>query len=242
MKKAKDKFFIGFMCIILGIVLAMQFRIVQGSYLEGAIPSQRALELESELKKIKEEKQHLLQEIQSYEKKLKEIEESASKDNVLIKNLNKELKKYKIIAGFESVKGPGIEVVVDDPPKTSEFGNDYSVASVKYDLLLSLINVLNSAGAEAISVNGQRIISTTGILYANNSVKINSVPTAPPFIIKAIGNPDTLESVLNFRFGIVWDMRENYLLQVNIRKLDEVVIPRYNDIVKFRYAKTINEK
>lgn len=241
MKKAKDKFLIGFMCIILGIVLAMQFRIVQGNYLGGAIPSQRALELESELKKIKEEKQNLLSELDLYEKRLRQIEESASKDNVLIKNLNKELEKYKVIAGFESVKGPGIQVVIDDPPRTTELINDYSTISVNYDLLLALINVLNSAGAEAIAINDQRIISTTGILYANSNVKINSVPTSPPYIIKAIGNPDTLESVLNFRFGIVWDMRENYLLQVNIKKMDEIVIPRYNDIVKFRYAKIVNE-
>ncbi|MDK2918220.1 MAG: hypothetical protein PWQ37_953 [Candidatus Petromonas sp.] len=241
MIKLKDSFFIGIMCVILGIVLALQFKVVQGSYLDGLIPSQRALELESELKNIKEEKKNLLNELSAYEKKLKEIEEAASKENVLIKNLNKELEKYKMIAGFKNVKGPGIQIIVDDPPKEPGFESEGSIIVYRYDLLLGIINVLNAAGAEAVSINNQRIISTTEIYYANNTVKINSVPTAPPFVITAIGNPDTLESSLNFRFGIVWEMRENYNLQVNIKKIDEVTIGRYNDIVKFRYAKPVDE-
>lgn len=241
MKKVKDKFFIGFMCIILGIVLALQFRIVQEKYLEGAIPSQRAVELESELIKVKEDKKALLDELSSYEKKLKEIEETAANENILIKNLKDELEKYKILAGFTNVKGRGIQVVIDDPPQDSQFNSEISTITVRYDLLLSTINNLNSAGAEALSINGQRILATTEIHYASNSVIINNVPTAPPFIINAIGNPDTLESALNFRFGIVWDMRENYGLQVNIKKFDELLIPRYNNIIKFRYAESVNE-
>jgi len=241
MNKAKDKFFIGIMCIILGIVLALQFRIVQDRYLEGAIPSQRALELESELKKIKLEKENLLNELSVYEKRLKEIEETAASENILIKNMKSELEKYKILAGFTTVKGPGVQVVIDDPPKDSQYSSEISTITIRYDLLLSLINVLNAAGAEALSINGQRVLSKTEIHYANNSVTINNIPTVPPFIIKAIGNSDTLESALNFRFGVVWDMRENYGLQVNIKKEDEIIIDRYNDIIKFKYAQPVEE-
>lgn len=241
MNRLKDKIFIGIMCVILGIVLALQFRIVQGNYLEGSIPSQRALELESEIKKIREEKQNLLTELNTYEKKIKEIEETAAKENVLIKNLNKELEKYKIIAGFKNVKGPGIEIVIDDPPKEPGFENEGSIIMYNYDLLLSVINILNASGAEAISINDQRMISTTEIHLAGNSVKINSVPTAPPYVIKAIGNSETLESALNFRYGIISDLRERYNLQVNIKKANELIVPRYNDIVKFRYAESIDE-
>ncbi len=241
MKNFKDKFFIGFMCIILGVVISLQFRIVQGSYLEGVIPSQRAIELGSELKKTNEEKQNLIEEINEYEKKMKEIQESASQENQLIKNLNNELEKYKIISGLKTVNGPGVEIVIDDPPRELGYENDGSTIMYRYDLILSVINVLNAAGAEAISINDQRIISTTAIRYASNSVKINTVPTVPPFIIKAIGNPETLESALNFRFGIVWEMRENYNLQVNIQKLDDLIIERYNEVIKFRYAEPNDE-
>ncbi len=241
MKQIKDKFFIGIMSIILGIVISVQFRIVQTNFLEGVIPSQRAIELESELKKISEEKKNLMEELNNYEKKIKEIQESASQENELIKNLNKELEKYKIISGFKTVTGPGVQIVIDDPPSELGFENDGSIIMYRYDLLLSVINVLNSAGAEAISINDQRIISNTAIRYASNSVKINNMSTAPPFVIKAIGNPETLESALNFRFGIVWEMRENYNLHVNIKKMDELVIERYNEVIKFTHAQSKDE-
>ncbi|SHK38501.1 DUF881 domain-containing protein [Paramaledivibacter caminithermalis] len=241
MKSFKDKLILGFMCTILGIVLAMQFRIVQTNYLGGGVPSQRLLELKSELKKAQEEKENLIKELDSYDKKLKEIEQSASEDSAIIKRLNDELEKYKEIGGFTRVKGPGIEMIIDDPPKELEYDVDGSIIMYRYDYLLRIINYLNSAGAEAISINGQRIIANTEIQLAGNSLQINSVPTAPPIIIKAIGDPDTLKSALDWRYGIVGEMRDILNLQVDIKKLDELEIDRYNDIVKYKLAKPADE-
>lgn len=242
MKSFKDKFLLGIMCAILGIVLALQFRLVQGDYLNGRIPSQRALELQIELKKAQDEKENLKKELDKYEKNLKLIEDSASEDSAIIKRLNEELEKYKRIGGFTRVKGPGIEMIVDDPPKDLEFDYDNSVIMAKYEYLLRIINYLNSAGAEAISINDQRIIANTEIQLAGSSLRINSVPTAPPYVIKAIGDPDTLKSSLDWRFGIVSEMREYWNLQVDIKKSEEVTIERYNEIIKFKYAESADEK
>lgn len=242
MKSFKDKLSLGIMCAILGIVLALQFRIVQANYLEGRIPSQRFLELDIQFKKAQEEKQNLKNELDTYVKRLEEIENSASEDSAIIKRLNEDLEKYKKIAGFTKVKGTGIEVIIDDPPKDFELEYDSSVIMVNYDYLLMIINFLNSAGAEAISINDQRIIANSELQMSGSSLQINSVPTSPPYIIKAIGNPDTLKSSLDFRYGIIWEMRERYNLQVEIEKKDEIVIDRYNDIIKFIHAKPVNEK
>lgn len=242
MKSIKGQLAVGIVCIVLGLVLALQFKSVQINYLEGIAPAQKAQELVTELKKVRQEKQQLLNEINTLESKINGIQEAESKEDALIKNLSADLEKYKIIAGLRSVKGPGIVVAVDDPPVDPEFSMDYSTIMVNYDLLLSLVNKLNNAGAEAISVNDQRIVSRTEIILAGKNVNINSVPMAPPFIIKAIGDPDTLEATLNIRFGIASEMREQYGLQVSIKKQDEVIIPRYNEVIKFRYAKPVEEK
>jgi uncharacterized protein YlxW (UPF0749 family) len=98
---------------------------------------------------------------------------------------------------------------------------------------------LKDAGAEAISINGQRIISTTEISLAGDNVNINAVPTAPPYIIKAIGNPDTIEATLNIRFGIVEQMKSRYDLGVEINKSEEVTITRFSSVLVFRYAKPV---
>jgi uncharacterized protein YlxW (UPF0749 family) len=244
MKKMKGQLAVGIVCVVLGLVLALQFRSVQ-SNLEGIAPAQKAQELAGELKKVREEKKQLMNEVNLLESKIKEIEKAESKEDVLVKSISAELEKYKIISGLRSVKGPGVVVVVDDPPaKDMDYSSDdVSMIMYNYDLLLSLINKLNDAGAEAISINEQRIVSRTEISLAGSNVNINSVPTAPPFVIKAIGNPDTLESTLNIRFGIIDQMRsDHYNLRVSVKKQKELTIPRYNEIIKFRYAKPVEDK
>lgn len=242
MRSFRDKALILIMCAILGIVLSLQFRVVQGNYLGGRIPSQRLVELKSELKKAQDEKEKLKAERDKYTKNLEEIEKAASEDSTIIKRLNEELEKYKKVSGYTSVKGPGIEVVVDDPPKDLEYSYNNSVIMSNYDYLLMIVNFLNSAGAEAISINDQRIVANTEIQLAGSSLRINSVPTAPPYYIKAIGNADTLKSSLDLRFGIVERMRSDWNLQVDIKEFDEIIIERYNGIINYKYLRSVDEK
>lgn len=242
MKGLKAQLAVGVVCIVLGLALALQFRSVQENYYGGVAPTQKAKELAEELKKAKEEKQQLLSEINKMEEQIKEIEEAESKQDALARTIRADIEKYKLISGFKAVKGPGVVVVVDDPPADPDFPSGGSVIMSNYDLLLSLVNKLNDAGAEAIAINEQRIVSRTEISLAGNNVNINSIPTAPPFIIKAIGNPDALEATLNIRYGVIWEMKERFNLQVAVKKQDEVVIPGYNGVVKLRYAKPTDEK
>jgi len=130
---------------------------------------------------------------------------------------------------------------VDDPIQTDEYADDHSVIMLRYELLLSLVNKLKEAGAEAISINGQRIIVTTEISLAGNNVNINTVPTAPPYIIKAIGNPETIESTLTIRFGIIEQMK-NYGLRIKIEQMDDIEIPRFSGILRFRYAEPVAQE
>lgn len=236
MKIKSGQIIIGLLALFIGLTISVQINSMEGNSIGGGlVPIQKAQGLAEELKKVREEKEILVEELTSLEAKLKEIEESEAKDDILIRNIVSELEKYKMISGMKAAKGPGVVVTVEDPP-VEEGSYAESIIMYNYDLLLRLINKLNDAGAEAISINDQRIVSITEISLAGSNVNINSIPTAPPFVIKAIGNPDTLDSTLNIRFGIVDQMRNLYNLQVKVQKEDEITIPRYNDIIKFRYA------
>jgi uncharacterized protein YlxW (UPF0749 family) len=175
------------------------------------------------------------------EERLAEIEKEKSDEDFFLKGVVSDLEKYKMAAGVVDVMGPGVIVTVDDPLPTEELSDEYSVIMLRYELLLSLVNKMKDAGAEAISINGQRIIVTTEISLAGDNVNINTVPTAPPYIIKAIGNPDTIESTLTIRFGIIEQMK-SYGLRINIEKQDEIKIPRYSGIIKYRYAEPVVEE
>lgn len=227
---------IGFLALLVGLVISTQIKTTQGSDIGGLIPIAKAQGFEAELKKVRLEKEAALQELQKLEYRIAEIEKEKATEDTLLQGIISDLDKYKIVAGVIDVKGPGVMITLDDPIPTDEYAADTSFIMENSEILVSLVNKLKDAGAEAISINGQRIISNTEISLAGDNVNINTVPTAPPYIIKAIGNPDTIESTITIRFGIIEQMRERFGLQVDIEKSELVIIPRYSGIIKYRYA------
>ncbi len=241
MKKYSGMVLIGLLALFIGLVISIQITTTQGSDQGGLVPVAKAQGYLEELKQVRAEKDAAVQALNELEARLDKIEKEKSDEDFFLKGIVSDLEKYKIAAGVIDVKGPGIVVTVEDPVPTEEFTDEYSVIMLRYELLLSLVNKMKDAGAEAISINGQRIIATTEISLAGDNVNINTVPTAPPYIIKAIGNPDTVESTLMIRFGIIEQMK-NYGLRINIEKKDEMEVPRYSGIVKYRYAKPVVEE
>ncbi|MBR0597061.1 DUF881 domain-containing protein [Sinanaerobacter chloroacetimidivorans] len=241
MKKYSGMIVIGLLALFIGLVISIQITTTQGSDQGGLVPVAKAQGYLEELKKVRAEKDAAVQELNELEARMDKIEKEKADEDFFLKGVVSDLEKYKMASGVIDVKGPGVTVTIDDPIPTDEFGDEYSVIMLRYELLLSLVNKMKDAGAEAISINGQRIIATTEISLAGDNVNINTVPTAPPYIIKAIGNSDTIESTLTIRFGIIEQMK-SYGLRIDIKKKDEIEVPRYSGILKFRYAEPVVEE
>lgn len=241
MKKFSGMIVIGLLALFIGLVISIQITTTQGSDVGGLIPAAKAQGYLEELKKVRTEKDNALQELNELEKRLEKIEAEKANEDFFMASVLSDLEKYKMATGTVDVKGPGAIITVDDPIQTDEYADDHSVIMLRYELLLSLVNKLKEAGAEAISINGQRIIVTTEISLAGNNVNINTVPTAPPYIIKAIGNPETIESTLTIRFGIIEQMK-NYGLRIKIEQMDDIEIPRFSGILRFRYAEPVAQE
>jgi uncharacterized protein YlxW (UPF0749 family) len=104
-------------------------------------------------------------------------------------------------AGLAPVAGPGLTVVLNDAPKsqiekaTAEgIGIDELV--VHQQDIQAVVNALWAGGAEAMTIQGQRVVSTTGIKCVGNTVVLRGVPYSPPYRISAIGEPSSLEASL----------------------------------------------
>lgn len=92
--------------------------------------------------------------------------------------------------GYLAVRGPGLRVVVNDAP-----GGGPS-SQVRDEDLVLLVDGLWAAGAEAISINSQRLTVLTSIQNSGSAIHVNVRPLNPPYVVEAIGNPDTLEGRL----------------------------------------------
>src|SRR5699024_3352007 len=97
------------------------------------------------------------------------------------------------------VDGPGVRVTLSDAPRSVEAGPgvDPNVLVVHQQDIQSFVNALWSGGARAITLQGQRLVATTGIKCVGNTVVLEGVPYSPPYVIEAIGDPASLQFALN---------------------------------------------
>ena len=112
---------------------------------------------------------------------------------------------------------------------------DQNAYLVHAEDILSVINELNVGGAEAIEINGQRIVSTSSVRCAGSVVNVNGVKIAAPFVITAIGDPDILESALTMSGGVV-DSLAPWGIEISIKKSDEVKVAGYNGVIQYKEA------
>ncbi|MDI3476608.1 MAG: hypothetical protein PWQ59_133 [Thermoanaerobacterium sp.] len=231
----KKNFFISiaFVCIVLGIMISTQFKNVKNS---DNLTVQRAEELTNKLKQVQKERDELKNQINDLESKISSYENSAAKTSTVTKSLKDDLDKYKELAGLSDVEGPGVIVTINDSDKQLQPGDDQNSFLVHDEDLLNIVNELRAAGAEAISINDQRLVATSEIRMIGTTMNINSARFTAPYVVKAIGNPDTLEAALKLKGGIV-DTLLNWGIQVSIKRSDKLLVKKYDGVLTYKYAK-----
>lgn len=215
---------VGVVSIVMGFLLSTQLR-NQMDYRQ-SLPSRRVEDLMVLLKNAEEAKAGLEKEVQTLRQQAKTGTSSRRSEATAL------------AAGIVAVRGPGLEVVVSDSAKPLQKGEDPNIAIVHNDDLLRLVNELRSGGAEAVSINDQRLVDTSEITCAGSTILVNQSRITPPFVIKSIGNPDTMSAALSLRGGII-EYLQFYGIQVSISKKTEVLIPMYSGGSQYRYAKPV---
>ncbi len=237
MKNYNAQFAIAFVCILLGFMISIQLKSVKVNQELKTTYFQRADELQIELSKERDKNERLNEELSQFEKDLNAMQEAASEKSGYAKELLDQLKRTQVLAGLTDLEGKGIIVTLDDSKikNDGEYALDNNVLLIHDQDILIILNELADAGAEALSLNDERIIGTSEIRCAGATVSVNNNRYAPPFVIKAIGNPDTLEAALNLRGG-VRDILLAYGFEFDVKKSDKIIIPRYKGAISFKYA------
>ena len=216
------KILITIVCAILGVMLATQFRTNESR--KANIPYQRSEDLSERLKVVEKERNQLLLEIQR-------LQEKAS-DEVVAREINM-LKAY---AGDTALHGPGVIVTVDDSKKVSKPGENQNLYLIHDDDLLRIINELRASGAEGIAINEERLIAVSEIRCAGPTLSVNNNRFAPPYVIRAIGDPKSLETALKMRGGVIETLKF-WGIQVTVTQEENVVLPAFKGTHGFEYAK-----
>ena len=230
MKKGKVTMIItaGIACFALVLVMTMQFKIVNEADVT-SIENMRKSELSTELANWKTRYDEVNKQ---YEETIAMIEEykNNKESSVETRNLmDSELEQINMSLGKIDVEGEGIIITVN------EIDNE-EVEDITADDLLLLVNALKLAEAEAISINEERIINMSDIVFidAAGIIRINGERILAPYEIKAIGDSSYLESSLIGNGGVVDEMKKKGQ-DVEIQKENNITIPKYNGEIETKY-------
>ena len=223
---------IGLTAFILVMIMFAQFKTVQETDITG-IETMREAELRTELASWKGKYEEVNTKIEETEDKIEEYNNELQNNNDLTNLLQDELNEAKMYAGYTDLTGEGIIITLSDNDKSQIVASD----------LITLVNELKNAGAEAISINGERIVTTTDIidieykyiLINTSSNEGRVLRIYSPFVVKAIGNQKYLESAITVKYGYIDQMKANeksisYVLDNN------VIVEKYNGNLDFKYA------
>ena len=213
-------------CFALMTIMFMQFKVVNETDIT-SIETMREEELRTELANWKEKYNEAEEQYEEKNAKIEEYKQNEQSTEESSKLVEQELEQVKQYLGKTDVQGQGITVTLYD--KSSE---NYSITA---EDLLVIVDYLKSAGAEAISINGERIINTSDIVYVNNSIiYVNQQRILAPYVINALGNSAYLESTLIGNGGYVDELRK-LGFTVEIEKSDKVKVPKYNKEITYKY-------
>lgn len=219
----KANIIIALVFMVLGFMLTVQFKTTER---QRTVHIDRVEDLSERLRTVEAEKNQVQKELADLRKNSGHLMSDA------------ELERLNLLAGTSDVYGPGLEIVLDDSNSTKKMGENPNLYIVHDEDLLRILNELRAAGAEAIAVNEQRIGAMSELRCAGPTVSINNVRSAPPYIIKAVGDPKTMASALRLRGGVV-DTFGFWGISVKIKDLEKVVIPAQKTTRAYEYAKQV---
>ena len=218
---------LGIACFALVMVMSMQFKIVNETDIT-SIENMRETELRTELANWKTKYEETNQKYEETISKINEYKETKQSNEETSKLVEKELEQVNMSLGKNDIEGQGIEITIRETEKEE-------ISRVTADDLIVIVNALRLSGAEAISINDERIINMTDIVDINETyIKINGQRILSPYVIKAIGDQSYLESGLIGNGGHVDEMKK-IGQDVSIEKINKIKINKYNGEIKTKY-------
>ncbi len=229
---------------VTSFLITLQIRTISKSKTE-IIRLKNENELRDEINEWKDMYEAITYKVSDLETKIADYKNAASTTDKTIALLNKEIDDLEILSGLTELKGSGVIVTLDDTRAINQIAveagyYDPNVFVIHDSDILSVINELRAAGCEALSINGQRVISNTEIRCVGPVIQINGIRLTAPFKISAIGAPDKLATSLKLRGGVV-DQIMSADIDVVIEKSDSITVPKFDKVIEFKYASSVEE-
>lgn len=238
-KESGQIIIIGILCFLIASSICVQYRSVHTYTTEGkaAVQSMTENKLRDNVLTEQENYNRLYARLQNAQQQLEELRKSSATNSEEAKNLEKELTELNKALGYTEVKGKGVVITLKDATEEQILTVRDSVVH-DWDVL-AIVNELFNAGAEAVSVNNQRIISTSAINCAGTVITINNQKVSVPFVIKAIGGEGMYATVAR-PYGYLDNLIGRVDAKIEkIDKEDGITVPKYAGTRQYKYLQVV---
>lgn len=220
---------IGFVCLIFTAVIFLQFKTINQTDIT-SLENMREDELRTEISTYKQKAEEIEAQIKETNLTLTEYEQALANNEKASELINQELEKSSNLSGKNAVIGSGILVTLTDTRAQKITAED----------LLLLLNELRQSGAEAISINDQRIVYDSYVVdIADTYISVNGERIVSPYTVKAIGNATYLESGLSKKqYGYI-DTKLTEGKDITLSRQDKITINAYTGNLNLEYAKEV---
>ena len=160
-------------------------------------------------------------------------------------DVQEQIEGLSVPAGATAMEGPGLTVSLDDAPEEirDSAGEQNGETIVHQQDIQAVVNAMWAGGAEAMTLQGQRIVSTTGIKCVGNTVLLHGVVYSPPYVVSAIGDADAMQESLDQSPYVAAYLQavEKWSLGWDVQEEDSIEVPAYAGTERLRYARSAGE-
>ena len=217
---------VALLLFVLGLGLAIQ---VSSTSENSALRGARQEDLVRILDELDDRTQRLEDEKARLEKQRSELESSSDQAEEARKQTQEKERQLGILAGTVAAEGPGITLTVGDP-----------TGAVESDMLLDAIQELRAAGAEAIQVNGVRVVADSYFTGSGDDMRIDGTKVTAPYVFKVIGKPEDLEPALNIPGGVVQTL-EKEQATATVERSAKIVVDALRPAKRPDYAQSSSQ-
>lgn len=238
MKINEGKILLLFTGILSGILLVV-FILNNTSEASKILTYNQYKDMQIKANTLKAENRGLYKKLYELQHKLEKYQSGGREtDDKVNKSIKEELDYVKLTYGITKVKGPGVTITLDDnrKPVTSQFETNLSV--VHNVDIYEAVNELRDAGAEAIAVNGFRVVAESTITCEGPTIKIDGNDIVPPFEIDVIGDANAIEYTITSQENKFGNLSLRGLL-VGSEVFSEKTLAEYEPRGSLNYMKEI---
>ncbi len=222
---------------LVGFVVVMQIRTEWLIKRALRIPSTRLQELAFALRDQERSRAALEAQVAELRGRLQQYEQVAAEGRTAAARMNRTLQEKRALVGLTPLEGPGLVVELNDSTRAPRAGEDPNKTILHYSDIYAVVAELWAAGAEAVAINGERVIASTGINCVGTTILCNTKRMAPPYVITAIGDPGRMAAYLR-RPGGSLELLTAFDFPVRVTRQTRVEVPAYRGTYRFERTTT----